>query len=78
MAGRYCLFGKSEKWLSGIAFFVEKIKNGWRVVHFFENKWLVGCAFLEKVKNDWWVVPFFWKQSKMAGVQCIIGKKELR
>ena len=54
MTGRYCLFGKSEKWLSGIAFFVEK-----------NEKWLAGSAFFWKIRG-WWVVPF-WKKSKMTG-----------
>ena len=38
MSGGYFLFGKSEKWLAGSAFFVEKMKNGWRVVSFLWKK----------------------------------------
>ena len=45
MTGGYCLFGKSEKWLAGNAFYVEKVKNDWWVVPFQKIelwKWVYG------------------------------------
>ena len=61
MAGGECLFGKSEKWLGGSAFFVEKVENGWRVVPYCgkSGKWLSGSAFFIKVKKSWRVGPIY-------------------
>ena len=44
MAGRYCLFGKSEKWLAGCAFFVGKVQMaGGQCI--FGGKLVEGSAF---------------------------------
>ena len=66
MAGGYRQFGKSQKWLAGSAFFVEKLKmaGGYCI---FSGKLVAGSAFfVEKVKNGWRVVPF-WKSGIVEG-----------